>query len=41
VIMEAMEMETEVRAPRGGNVVSVSVKEGDAVQVGEALLMLG
>jgi oxaloacetate decarboxylase alpha subunit len=41
VIMEAMKMETEVRAPRGGTVVSVSVKEGDAVQVGEALLMLG
>ena len=41
MIMEAMKMETEVRAPSGGVVSSVQVKEGDAVQVGDTLLMMG
>jgi len=41
MIMEAMKMETEVRTPRSGVVSSVPVKEGDAVQVGETLIMLG
>jgi oxaloacetate decarboxylase alpha subunit len=40
MILEAMKMETEVRAPEGGTVQSVLVKEGDAVQVGDALLTL-
>ena len=40
MILEAMKMETEVRAPEGGAVRSVLVKEGDAVQVGDALLTL-
>jgi oxaloacetate decarboxylase alpha subunit len=40
VILEAMKMETEVRAARAGTVVSVDVKEGDAVQVGDTLLTL-
>nr|WP_067288364.1 sodium-extruding oxaloacetate decarboxylase subunit alpha [Marinobacterium profundum] len=40
VILEAMKMETEVRAARAGTVVAVDVKEGDAVQVGDALLSL-
>jgi len=41
VILEAMKMETEIRAPQAGTVVSVSVKPGDAVQVGDALLSIG
>ncbi|MEW8014739.1 MAG: sodium-extruding oxaloacetate decarboxylase subunit alpha [Candidatus Sedimenticola endophacoides] len=41
VIMEAMKMETEVRAPRGGAVSAIPVKEGDAVQVGQTLIMMG
>ena len=41
MILEAMKMETEVRAPAAGTVQSVSVKEGDLVQVGDALLILG
>ena len=41
VVMEAMKMETEVRATRSGIVLSISVKEGDAVQVGATLLTLG
>ncbi|GAB2581971.1 sodium-extruding oxaloacetate decarboxylase subunit alpha [Nitrincola alkalisediminis] len=40
VILEAMKMETEVRAARAGTVVSVDVKEGDSVQVGDSLLTL-
>lgn len=40
VILEAMKMETEVRAARAGTVSSVDVKEGDAVQVGDSLLTL-
>ncbi len=41
MILEAMKMETEVRSPESGTVQSVMVKEGDAVQVGDALLTLG
>lgn len=41
MILEAMKMETEVRSPESGTVQSVFVKEGDAVQVGDALLTLG
>lgn len=40
MILEAMKMETDVRVPRDGTVQSVFVKEGDAVQVGDALLSL-
>jgi oxaloacetate decarboxylase alpha subunit len=41
IILEAMKMETEVRAPRGGKVGTVNVKEGDSVAVGDTLLSLG
>ncbi len=40
MIMEAMKMETEVRANSGGTVAAIPVKEGDAVQVGDTLLSL-
>lgn len=40
MILEAMKMETEVRAPADGTVADLSVKEGDAVQVGDTLLAL-
>jgi len=40
IIMEAMKMETEIRAVNGGEIVAVNVKEGDSVTVGEALLTL-
>ncbi len=40
LILEAMKMETEVKAARDGVVESVSVSEGDAVQVGDALVAL-
>lgn len=41
MILEAMKMETEVRATVGGTVSQVLVKEGDAVQVGQPLIKLG
>jgi oxaloacetate decarboxylase alpha subunit len=40
VILEAMKMETEVRATRDGAVAAVNVKIGDAVKVGDALITL-
>ncbi len=41
IILEAMKMETEVRAARAGTVNELLVKEGDSVTVGSTLLMLG
>ena len=40
LILEAMKMETEVRAPRAGTIGSVSAKEGVAVKVGDTLYTL-
>lgn len=40
IILEAMKMETEISAPKSGVIGSISVKEGDSVQVGQALLTL-
>ncbi|MFO7788824.1 MAG: sodium-extruding oxaloacetate decarboxylase subunit alpha [Halospina sp.] len=41
IILEAMKMETEVKADRSGTVGSVTVKVGDSVAVGDELLTLG
>lgn len=38
IILEAMKMETEVRASKTGTITSIDVKEGDAVSVGDILL---
>ncbi|WP_221799333.1 sodium-extruding oxaloacetate decarboxylase subunit alpha [Oceanobacter mangrovi] len=40
VILEAMKMETEIRAPRAGTVTAVAAKEGSAVKVGDTLYSL-
>jgi oxaloacetate decarboxylase alpha subunit len=40
VILEAMKMETEVRASSAGVVSAVPVREGDAVKVGDTLVRL-
>ncbi|MGL6314230.1 sodium-extruding oxaloacetate decarboxylase subunit alpha [Vibrio sp. WXL103] len=40
LILEAMKMETEIKAARDGKVEHLSVAEGDAVKVGDALLAL-
>jgi len=41
VILEAMKMETEIKATRSGVILNVSVKESDSVTVGQLLLSLG
>lgn len=41
LILEAMKMETEIRAISSGVVGSVNVKVGDAVSVGDTLLTIG
>ena len=38
IVLEAMKMESEIRADRSGTIVSTAVKEGDAAQAGEPLL---
>ena len=38
IIMEAMKMETEIRAVNAGVITSLHTKEGDSVAVGDALL---
>ena len=40
VILEAMKMETEIKAGHSGVVANVNVKEGDSVTVGQVLLSL-
>jgi len=40
LILEAMKMETEIRAARDGVIEHFSVSEGDSVQVGDALVAL-
>ncbi|GHF85665.1 sodium-extruding oxaloacetate decarboxylase subunit alpha [Thalassotalea marina] len=40
IVMEAMKMETEVRAVSSGKIVDINVKEGDSVAVGDVLLSL-
>ncbi|WP_444998246.1 sodium-extruding oxaloacetate decarboxylase subunit alpha [Aliikangiella sp. IMCC44359] len=41
IILEAMKMETEVRAIQAGKVSNILVKEGDAVSLGDQLVGLG
>ena len=40
IILEAMKMETEIRAFKAGTVSGVNVKVGDAVLVGDSLLTI-
>ena len=39
--LEAMKMETEVRAAHAGTVAQILVKQGDAVKVGDVLMLVG
>jgi oxaloacetate decarboxylase alpha subunit len=41
IIMEAMKMETEVRAVSAGTITEIHIKEGDSVQTGDPMLSLG
>lgn len=40
IVLEAMKMETDIKADRAGTVAEVIAKEGDSVAVGDALLTL-
>jgi oxaloacetate decarboxylase alpha subunit len=40
LILEAMKMETEIKAARSGIVTNINIKEGDSVTVGQVLLSL-
>ena len=40
IILEAMKMETEIRAPRAGTIGTINAKVGDSVSVGDTLLTL-
>ena len=40
VIVEAMKMENELRAPKTGQVSSIMIKEGQAVDAGTKLLIV-
>ena len=40
VVMEAMKMENELRAPRAGRVQSVAAREGQAVETGALLVVI-
>jgi len=41
MVLEAMKMEVEVRAPQAGIVTEIAVRQGDAVEVGRVLALLG
>ena len=40
LILEAMKMETEIKAAHSGIVANINIKEGDSVTVGQVLLSL-
>ena len=40
LVLEAMKMETEIRAAQAGTVRGIAVKSGDAVAVGDTLMTL-
>jgi len=41
IILESMKMEIPVEAPRGGTVQALKVAEGDTVQEGDVVALLG
>jgi oxaloacetate decarboxylase alpha subunit len=41
LVLEAMKMETDIRANGSGKVSEINVKDGDSVKVGDVLLSLG
>ena len=41
MILEAMKMETEIRAHASGSVQSISVRKGDAIQADQSLMTIG
>ena len=41
VVIEAMKMENELKSPRAGRILEVAVREGQAVEAGALLLVVG
>jgi biotin carboxyl carrier protein len=41
LVLEAMKMENEIRAPRAGKVQTISTKPGASVKLGELLMEIG
>ncbi|MDD2312957.1 MAG: biotin/lipoyl-binding protein [Petrimonas sp.] len=41
LILEAMKMENEISAPSAGTVKEIRAREGDSVNSGDALVVLG
>ena len=41
LVVEAMKMETEVKSPASGKVISIEVSQGDAVQNGQTMVVIG
>jgi hypothetical protein len=41
LVMEAMKMENEIRAPQAGEIAEVKVAEGQTVETGAALILFG
>jgi biotin carboxyl carrier protein len=37
IVVEAMKMQNEVRAPRSGRLISIAVRAGDTVTAGQTL----
>jgi len=40
IILEAMKMETEIRASQAGTIIAIKIKEGDTVKIGDSLLAI-
>ena len=40
VVVEAMKMESELKAPQSGKIKTIKVKEGDAVEANSVLVVL-
>ena len=41
LVVEAMKMETEIKSPASGKVLSINVNQGDQVKNGQSLVTLG
>jgi glutaconyl-CoA decarboxylase len=41
LVLEAMKMENEIQAPSAGTVKEIKVKDGDPVNTGDVLVVLG
>ncbi len=41
LILEAMKLENEIKAPQDGKILSIAVNKGAAVNAGDLLIVLG